>query len=129
MLFPDDPVIAVFTNVTSYLGTTAVLSNASLPEACKDEMATAASLIYETYPMIEKDLAAGRGEHLTAMLETAGCAAGSHDEITAGVRGELAGAAADAAYEEQSRFEKSESLYNAVSRVITRDHTGECAIG
>lgn len=129
MLFPNDPVIAVVTNITWDLGTTAVSSNALSEETCKGGAATTASLIYETYPMIEKDLAAGEGEHLTAMLESAGCSATVHSAITGELRGELASTTAGAGYEDQTRFEKSESLYNAISDVISSDHANECAIG
>lgn len=106
--------LAIISNVTWDLGTTAHSSNYSSDENCKGGSASTASLIMETYPSIERDLAQGQGEYLTAMIETRGCQ-GSEAALIQGLRQDMASAIAAPGYGEKSRKDKSEVLYNALN--------------
>ncbi len=66
-------VLAIVSNVTWDLGTTAHSSNASSEDTCKNSEAKTAAFIYHSYPSIESDLAKGNGEFLTAMLDSVQC--------------------------------------------------------
>jgi len=61
------PVLAVISNVTWDLGTTAALSDSLSPNLCGGQIVARAVFIKENFPSIEQDLASGRGEHLTAL--------------------------------------------------------------
>jgi hypothetical protein len=110
MLFPEDPIIAVITNVTWDLGTTAVSSELSSPEMCKGNASTMAALILDAHPQIEQDLAAGEGEYLSSITNLMGC------ESDATAASELRASFSDAVkngYFEADNVQKSEMLYNA----------------
>ena len=110
MLFPDDPIIAVITNVTWDLGTTAVSSELSSPEMCKGNASTMAALILDAHPQIEQDLATGQGEYLSSMVNLMGC------ESDASAASALRASFSDAVengYFEASDIQKSEMLYNS----------------
>ena len=83
-------ILAIISNVTWDLGTTAHSSNASSEENCKGGEAKTAAYIYHSYPAIESDLAKGQGEYLTAMLDAAECSV-SRDALVSELRINLSG--------------------------------------
>ncbi len=118
LIAPRNDAVAAVTNVTWDLGTTAILSNASSPESCEGGKGESAAFIYDAYPSIEKDLAVGRGEHLTALLAIAGVDEAAHDELSAKLRVEFAELVAVEGYSEQSRYQKAENFYNLLHTQI-----------
>jgi len=118
MIAPNNDAVAAVTNVTWDLGTTAISSNASSPESCEGGQGSSAAFIFDAYPSIEKDLAVGSGEHLTALLSIAGIEEAQRDELSAQLRADFAELVAVEAYSEQTRFEKAENLYALLYRQI-----------
>lgn len=112
LLFPDDPIIAVVTNVTWDLGTTAVISELSTPESCKGNSAMMASLVIDAHPQLEQDLSVGEGDYLASMVQLMGCE-GSEAQATAALRRNFAETAALGTYFETDALGKAEALYNS----------------
>ena len=67
MIAPTNNVVAVVTNITSDLGTTAIISNMSSPDTCKGGKARTAMFIHESYDAIASDLSRGEGKYLTSL--------------------------------------------------------------
>jgi len=67
------PILAIISNVTWDLGTTAVISGTVSPGACGGRFVARAVLIKEDITAIEQDLATGRGEHLAALNRLMAC--------------------------------------------------------
>ncbi|MFH2051244.1 MAG: DUF3015 family protein [bacterium] len=111
MIAPNHPAIAVITNITWDLGSTAISSDISSPENCKGGQEEMASFIYDSYEHLETDLARGQGVYLDLLMVLA-------DETEADfvdeLRGRFAALVADEGYSSRSRFEKAESLYNII---------------
>lgn len=61
MIAPKTPGVAAVTNVTWDLGTTAVSSNISSPDACVGGKEKTAAFIHDSYSSLEEDLAKGDG--------------------------------------------------------------------
>lgn len=118
MIAPNNEAVAAVTNVTWDLGTTAIISNASSDDTCKGGGGRSASLIFEAYPSLEKNLANGEGEHLTALLNVVGVAEADHANIIAKLRPAFAEVVSAADYSESSRVEKAENLYNLLHASI-----------
>jgi hypothetical protein len=121
IIAPHTPVVAAITNVTWDLGTTAILSNASSPDTCAGGKKKAAAFIYQVYPSLEQDLAAGRGAHLDALLSIAGCPVDTKGALTRNVRRGFSSTVAQSGYGEKSRYEKAEALYNVFTQSIAAD--------
>ncbi len=119
MIAPNNDAVAAVTNVTWDLGTTAISSNASSPETCEGGQGSSAAFIFDAYPSIEKDLAVGSGEHLTAMLSIAGVEESARADLTAQLRADFAELVAIEGYSEQTRYEKAENLYTLLYRQIS----------
>ncbi len=118
LIAPKNDAVAAVTNVTWDLGTTAILSNASSPESCEGGKSDSAAFIYEAYPSIEKDLAIGQGEHLTALLAIVGVDESDSDVVSAQLRDGFARLVSADGYSDQTRFEKAENLYNLLHQKI-----------
>jgi len=114
MIAPNNDAVAAVTNVTWDLGTTAISSNASSPDTCAGGKGEAAAFIYDAYPNLEKDLAVGQGEHLASLLSIAGIDAESRSDVSIRLRREFAEIVNADGYSERTRFEKAETLYNAL---------------
>lgn len=111
MLFPDDPIIAVVTNVTWDLGTTAAISELSSPETCKGNASMMAAFLLDAHPQVEQDLSVGEGAYLSSMVNLMGCE-GNETAATSALRASFSDAIADDYYS-GSDVEKSEALFNA----------------
>jgi hypothetical protein len=116
----DSGVMAIITNVTWDLGTTAVISEAT--DACSGKSGKMASMIHESYIPLEQDIAQGQGEYLDALLATAECDTSMQPAVIAHVRDDFAAKVAAPNYAAQTQFEKSEALFN-----VLQANTAQCA--
>lgn len=106
-------ILAIITNVTWDLGTTAITSELSSPDACAGGNAEVAAFIYQSYDALEQDLASGQGQHLDTLKELSGAKAGFESELRLAFANEVA----SADYAQRSQFDKSEALFNIVSAI------------
>lgn len=107
-------IVAIVTNVTWDLGTTAVSSNITSPNSCARGNAKTAAFILKSYAQLEKDLVLGNGRYLDALAEVAEVAPADKPAFAQAIRAEFAKQAAAADYELLSRQEKAEQLYDIV---------------
>jgi len=118
LIFPSAnlEVGAGLSNIIWDLGTTAVTSAQSSPETCNGlDNVTSAAFIQRTYPTLEKELARGYGDNLTALatlFEVEDEAA-----FVATLRQEMAAQVAAPTFAELSYDEKAQALYFAAERV------------
>jgi len=103
-------VLAIISNVTWDLGTTAVVSGTLSPNACGGVIVARAVFIKENFPSIEKDLASGRGEHLTALNGLMACSAASSH-----LRKDYANYTLTSSYKEGNASANSEALFQIVN--------------
>lgn len=118
MIFPDAnlEVGAGISNIIWDLGTTAVTSAASSPETCNGlDNVTSAAFIQRTYPTLEKELARGYGDNVTALADLVG--AEDKTAFVATLREEMAAEIARPEFAELSYDEKAQALYFAAYRV------------
>jgi len=120
LIAPHTPVVAIITNITWDLGTTAVISDAT--DGCSSKAGKMASLIHNSYVPLEQELAQGQGEYLNAVLATASCDEASKAGVVANVREDFAANVSSSDYTSQTQFEKSESLFN-----LFQASTSQCA--
>ena len=111
LIAPSTPVVAVITNVTWDLGTTAISSDISSPESCKGGQESMASFIYDSYESLETDLACGAGTYLDLLVVLAD---NDNADFVQALRDGFAEFVANPDYTTQSRFEKAEALYDLV---------------
>lgn len=128
MIAPNNGAVAAVTNVTWDLGTTAISSNASSPESCQGAKPKKAAFVHDAYAQIEKDLARGAGQHLSALMTLSGCSAQAQPQLAVALRQDFAAVAARDGYVAQTRFQQAESLYNVVSQRIQKDFSASCSI-
>jgi hypothetical protein len=118
MIFPDDnlEVGAGISNIIWDLGTTAVTSAMSSPDTCAGTSnVQMAVFIQRTYPTLEKELADGRGAHLSALASLVEAA--DADAFALSLRQEMAAEIAKPGYTELAYDEKAQALYAAARRV------------
>ncbi|MBV0933051.1 DUF3015 family protein [Marinobacterium weihaiense] len=113
-LFQDVHWAAVTSNVIWDLGTTAVTSATASPETCSARKVQTAQFILDTYENLAEDTARGYGEHLTAAMNTFGCAADKQAIISMQLRQAMAHEVANPEYAEQSSHEKAQRYYQAL---------------
>lgn len=105
----SSPILAIISNVTWDLGTTAAISDSMSPDTCQGGHVKAAVLIKEAFPTVEKELAAGEGEHLTALSKVANCSSVS------AVRSQYGKYVQSSAYQSATRDQNAEALYSIVN--------------
>ena len=120
------PWLAVTTNIVWDLGTTATSSDLSTPESCKGGKPAAAALIYQAYPVLERELAQGRGEHLDALLAIADCDEGARAQVVSALRTDFGSLVNAAIYPQQSRLEQADGLYQAFTGQVEGSFAGSC---
>lgn len=103
-------ILAIISNVTFDLGTTAAISNSMSPETCQGGNVRAAVLIKEAFPSVEQDLAAGEGAHLSALANVASC-----DSVSA-IRNDYGQYTQTTAYKQASQQQNVETLYRIVDQ-------------
>ncbi|MDQ8181270.1 DUF3015 family protein [Pelagicoccus sp. SDUM812005] len=111
MIAPNNDVLAVITNTTWDLGTTAISSNISSKDACMGGQETSAAFILRSYDEIAAAIARGEGEHLDTLLSLAGYAEEDRSEAASFLREDFAKVVAAADYAEKPFLEKAEALY------------------
>jgi hypothetical protein len=116
LIAPRHTAVAVVTNVTWDLGTTAISSNISSPESCKGGQEKVASFIYNSYEALEKDLASGSGTYLDSLMVLAGYSSQAQPKLEV-LRNGFAKIVANPSYIDQNRFEKAKALYNFVVNI------------
>ncbi|MGB0866089.1 MAG: DUF3015 family protein [Granulosicoccaceae bacterium] len=114
----NDRILAIISNVTWDLGTTAHSSNMSSAENCKSGGATAALFILENLPQIEGDIAKGEGEHLAAAVHTFGCES-QLDSLTVELREQTKLAIDNGSYATMDAQDKSAQIYNTINTSCT----------
>ena len=118
MIAPNNEAVAAVTNVTWDLGTTAVSSNISSPGTCAGGKEKTAAFIYDSYESLEKDLAKGNGEYLDTLMALVRYESEAKQDLIIALRNDFAKTVAAPGYTTQSRFEKSENLYNLVYKHV-----------
>jgi hypothetical protein len=111
------PILAIISNVTFDLGTTAVVSGTLSPDACGGQLVARAVFIKENFPSIEQDLASGQGEHLNALNGLMACpAASSH------LRNDYAHYTLGTSYHQANAAQNSEELFRIVNDNLDSAH-------
>ncbi len=106
-------ILAIVTNVTWDLGTTAVISDVSSPDSCAGGSGAVAAFIHQSYDALEQDLASGQGQHLDTLKSLSGAGEGFEQDLRSAFTAEVA----SVDYSSQTHYEKSEALYNLVYKV------------
>lgn len=113
MIFKKTGWAAITSNIIWDLGTTATSSNVSSDDLCEGSSASAAGLIFETYAVLEEEVAMGKGQHLTAMLNMLGCSESSKAAVVTGLRSDLNVQMSKANYSTNSKSENAEIFFNS----------------
>ncbi|OQY53880.1 MAG: hypothetical protein DRR08_10110 [Candidatus Parabeggiatoa sp. nov. 2] len=116
IIAPTNRAVAAVTNVTWDSGTTAIISNLSSPDTCNGGQEKVASFIYNSYDVLEKDLASGSGRYLDSLMELAGYESQAPQKLEV-LRNGFAKIVANPSYVDQNRFEKAEALYDLVVNI------------
>lgn len=103
-------VLAIISNVTFDLGTTAVISGVLSPSVCGGQVVARAVFIKENFPSIEQELASGHGEHLMALNTLMACPAASNH-----LRADYARYTLTPSYKEANTSANSEELFRIVN--------------
>jgi hypothetical protein len=104
-------VLAVVTNVTWDLGTTASTSYFTSEDTCYNQKARTAAFINQSYENLEKEIASGQGEYFDALANLARDEQQSISDYQANLRNKFALIVADDSYTQLSRYEKVQKLY------------------
>ncbi|MCG9677532.1 DUF3015 family protein [Vibrio sp. Isolate24] len=115
--------LAVTTNVTWDLGTTASISYYSTPASCSGPFYAAAQFIDRAYPELERETVQGEGEHMMAMLNILGCGQTEQQLVRQGVRSDFAKVLAKDNYAEMPHHEKADSYY----RIVVKHASQQCS--
>ena len=103
-------ILAVSTNITWDLGTTASISYYSSDDTCYNNKAVTVAFIYQSYEQLEKEIAMGKGKYFDALTTLAMGEEGNSDEYQAKVRKQFGAVVADDSYLQLTRLEKVEKL-------------------
>jgi len=103
-------VMAVITNVTWDLGTTATTS--ALTDACSNRKVRVANFINQSFEKLEKEIAQGEGKYLDTLANLVNEKKSSTVEYSQKLRSEFFTIVSKKGYDKLSRFEKVEKLYS-----------------
>lgn len=103
--------VAVISNVTWDLGTTASSSNMSSQDNCSSYDAEMASFIYNGFDSIEQDLANGSGLYIQALAKLSNQ---NEKDFILKARMEFSKIVASNDYLSLTRYQKAQKLYNIV---------------
>jgi len=117
-LFSDTKWAAVISNVIWDIGITAVISATASPQTCSGKHVAAANFINQTYANLAEETAAGKGEHLSAVLNLLECRVDRHPEAIAQVRRATAALVSAPSYVDQSHVQKASAYYTAVESAV-----------
>ncbi|MBF0444930.1 MAG: DUF3015 family protein [Magnetococcales bacterium] len=128
MIAPNHPIVAVITNVTWDLGTTAATSDMMSPNTCKGSQARMATFIHEGYKQIETAMATGQGEYLTSLMNVSGCSSAIQPEMSKALRKDFSKIVSAPGYSKQSKFDQSKGMYDMINKRINSDFSAACTI-
>ena len=128
MIAPNHPIVAVVTNVTWDLGTTAVISNMVSPGTCSGQSALMATFIHKGYKQLETAMATGQGEYLTSLMNVSGCSLAVQPEMSKALRKDFSAVVSAPGYSKQSKFDQSEGMYDMINKRINSDFSAACTI-
>jgi len=114
----NDRILAMISNITWDLGTTAHSSNMSSAENCITREATAALFIMENLPQIEGDIAKGTGDHLAAAVGSFGCEA-QLPSLTSELQAKTLESIDTGVYANMSEQEKSAQIFDTINSSCT----------
>lgn len=103
--------VAISTNLTWDLGTTASTSYFSSEETCMNNKAHLAAFINQSYEKLEKEIANGEGEYFDALASLGKKDTDSMAEYKAQLRAQFASVVADDSYKTLTRYQKVEKLF------------------
>lgn len=118
-LFTETKWAAVTSNVIWDAGTTAVTSATSSPQTCSGKKVVAAMFINETQDKLAEEIAAGKGEHLTTVLNIFGCNGANHAAAAQQIRKDMGRAVSAPGYVDQSHLDKASSTYSIVEGAVS----------
>ena len=116
-IFAKVPVAAAISNVIWDLGLTASSSSITSPSTCHGRKFDTAKLIIETLPEMEKDIAMGKGEYLTALKETISCDGIVSAKFDSELRASYTNVVASTSYQSKSDVQRASDMYNNVRNV------------
>lgn len=117
-------VAAVISNVIWDIGTTAVTSALSSPETCEGDSVAAAEFIYDTYAVLEEQVASGSGTHLAAVFDILQCDVSEQQGLASDVRTDFSVLVSKEGYSSMTSLQQSEQFFN-----IVQSHTqGVCGV-
>lgn len=105
------PILAVISNVTWDLGTTAGISNSMSPDTCSGSSVKTAMLLKEAFPNVEQDLSSGNGEYLQALNSFMECGA-----VNEKVRNDFGAYTTTESYKKSSSSENAEALFDIINQ-------------
>lgn len=110
--------VALTTNVTFDLGSTASSSYLTTPSMCAGPFWAAAKFIQITYPQLEEDSAKGKGETLNALLDIFNCSNKERGELIGNIRVDFSKGLNSNSFNSLEYPEKVEQYYDIVERQI-----------
>ena len=122
IISPRNDAVAAVTNVTWDLGTTAISSHLTSPDACAGGKERLAAFIHDSYNELERNLASGSGSHLDALIVLAGYdvrTENDHRTYVKRLRDGFTEIVADHGYTERNRYEKAKALYDLVTEQVS----------
>jgi len=125
---PDMKWLAVTTNVTWDVGTTAVISAVSSPNTCNGGRAETAQYITKTYASLEAETAVGEGKYLQAMADVMVCSAEVRPVLFQRVRQEMAPVMSQTGFADMDRVKKAETYFNVVDRLAANEFAASCSM-
>ena len=123
----SNPTLAIISNVSFDLGTTAAISDGSDGCNVDSNETTAAIFIHESFDVLEADLAKGEGEYLTSLASIMQCEDRAISNATASVRDAFGKVVTSEDYSTMSAFEKSDALYQIVLPQLADEETLSCS--
>lgn len=101
--------------VSGGLGTYAYSSATLSPDTfCAEKTAMTAAFVKDAYPNLIEDAVRGEGQHLSAVLELAGCDASGQALVIPSLRSDIAGALSAEGYSSKTGNDKAYDLYNSL---------------
>lgn len=126
-IFSNTAWAAATSNVIWDLGTTAVTSATASPETCSGQAVKTAMFINQTYDQLVEETAKGEGEHITAMLDLAGCSSVDHAAVRSEIRSTMGTVVGDQSYSSMTHVEKASAYYDAMSQ-SARQHCAAAGV-
>ncbi|MEQ1782465.1 MAG: DUF3015 family protein [Hyphomonadaceae bacterium] len=124
----DQAWLAVTTNVTWDVGTTAVISAVSSPNTCSGGRAQTAQLITKTYASLEAETAVGEGKYLEAMADVMVCNTEVRPVLFQRVRAGMGVVMAQPGFADLDRVKKAEAYFNVVDHVAKSEFSDSCSM-